>query len=605
MDNMGTISIEQLEVMRDHKDALAVRICDMWQNHRWSGHYVQRNHDVSEVKRFLHATSTNDTSNSVTDQSHNTHRPKLAQIADTLEAHYIKALIPNDSWVQFTPEDNDASKSTVRNRIEQYIRNRHRLYDHRSVITKVIRDWIEDMAFTEVVWVSETTKENDAGLKEKAYIGPKVRRIDPDRIAFDSRARTFHDSWKIVQSIKNYGDIALEMEDETLPEDYRSVLAEAMKFRHYARGYGEVFNEEWQYQEYDGFGSNDDYYRRSESVEFLTFYGSIYDIDTMQLHRNRMITVVDRKYILLNEQIETWDGKPYIYASSWRDNPNSLMGMSPLINLTGMQYSINHLQNSKSDILDDVVRPDRVLVGIDDVETQPDGSKHFYSHETGAIVRNVAPDTSILNAEFEIEILERKMEEYAGVPRSAAGIKVPGEQTKFEVQTLSDAGALLFQNKIEKFESDILEKTVNAELELARRKLDQNLNILVSQAEGDIFEDIKPDTLKNKGTLVAKGASHFAQQARMVQELTQFLQNTSARPDVQLHFPAKKIAQAYNRLLGGFGDQDGLYEEFGGIIEQLEAAQFQASAQSQFDEDIISQEQVSNPTLESDNDAII
>ena len=87
MDNMGTISIEQLEVVRDHKDALAVRICDMWQNHRWSGHYVQRNNDISEVKRFLQATSTRDTSNSVTDQSHNTHRPKLAQIADTLEAH--------------------------------------------------------------------------------------------------------------------------------------------------------------------------------------------------------------------------------------------------------------------------------------------------------------------------------------------------------------------------------------------------------------------------------------------------------------------------------------------------------------------------------------
>jgi len=598
MDNMGTISIEQLEVMRDHKDALAVRICDMWQHHKWSGYQVQRDHDVSEVKRFLNATSTRDTSNSVTDQSHNTHRPKLAQIADTLEAHYIKALIPHDSWVQFTPEDNDASQSVVRNRIAQYIRNRHRLYDHRSVITKVLRDWIEDMAFAEVVWVAETVDTDDDGIKNKAYIGPQVRRIDPNNIAFDNRARSFHNSWKIVQSIKNYGDIALEMEDDTLPADYREVLTEAMKFRHYARGYGEVFNEEWQNREYDGFGTYDDYYRRSESVEFLTFYGSIYDIDTMTLQRNRMITVVDRKYILLNEKIDTWDGKPHIYASSWRDNPNSLMGMGPLVNLTGMQYSINHLQNSKSDILDDVVRPDRVFVGIDDVETQPDGSRHFYSHEAGAIVRNVAPDTSILNAEFEIDVLEKKMEEYAGVPRSAAGIKVPGEQTKFEVQTLSDAGALLFQNKIEKFEAEILEKTVNAELELARRMLDSKLKILVSQAEGDLFEDITPDTLKNKGTLVAKGASHFAQQARMVQELTQFLQNLQARPDIQVHFPARRIAEAYNRLLGGFGDQDGLYEEFGGIIEEVEAAQLQQAAAREIDQNAIATEQIDNPDLE-------
>jgi len=598
MDNMGTITIEELEILRDHKDDLAERICSMWQNQKWSGRYVQRNYDVGEVKRFLNATSTQDTSNSVTPQSHNTHRPKLSQIADTLEAHYIKALLPNENWVQFTPEDNEASKASVRNRMEQYIRNRHRLYGHRSVLTKILRDWIEDMAFAEVVWVSETAREDETGVKEKAYIGPKVRRIDPDRIAFDPSARSFHDSWKIVQTVKSYGDIALEMEDETLPQDYRKVLEEAMKFRHYARGYGEVFGEEWGNEEYDGWGTNDHYYRRTESVELMTFYGSIYDVDKMTLMRNRAITIVDRRYVLLNEEIDTWDGKPYIYASSWRDRPNNLMGMSPLVNLTGMQYSINHLQNSKADILDDVVRPDRVLAAIDDVETQPDGSQHFYSHETGAVVRNVGPDVSILNAEFHIEVLERKMEEYAGVPRSAAGIKVPGEQTKFEVQTLSDAGALLFQSKIEKFENEILERTVNAELELARRRLDSNLIILVSSAEGDIFEEIRPDLLKNKGTLVAKGASHFAQQARMVQELTQFMQTTSARPDVQVHFPPDKIAQAYNRLLGGFGDKDGLYEKFGGIVEGVELAQFQQAAQRQVDNSSIAREQLDNPDLE-------
>ena len=245
-----------------------------------------------------------------------------------------------------------------------------------------------------------------------------------------------------------------------------------------------------------------------------------------------------------------------------------------------------------------MVRPDRVFVGIDDTETQPDGTQHFYSHESGAIVRNIGPDTTILNAEFEIEVLERKMEEYAGVPRSAAGIKVPGEQTKFEVQTLSDAGALLFQNKIEKFEAEILEVTVNAELELARRMLDKHLRILVSQEEGDLFEDITPEILKNKGTLVARGASHFAQQARMVQELTQFLQNLAAVPSLKLHFPDKRIAKAYNRLLGGFGDQDGLYEEFGSIVEQVEAAQFQQAAAREVDQTAIAQEQLDNPDLE-------
>ena len=597
MDKSGTVTIEYIEALRDHRDDLATRISTMWTGFKRSSANVQRRSEVSEVKRFLNATSTRDTSNNIGAHSHSTHRPKLAQIADTLEAHYTKALLPNEDWIQFAPDDNDAASQVVRNRMEEYIRNRHRLYGHRTVITNLLRDWIEDMCFAEVVWKSETVSNEIPGMPIKGYIGPQVRRIAPEKIAFDPKARSFHDSWKIIQSIKTYGDIALEIADETLPPEYREVLDKAMKFRHYARGYAEHFGEEWDSVEYEGWGTNDHYFRNQESAEILTFYGTLYDSVKQELHLNQEIVIIDRKWVLYQTTVNSWDGKPYIYASSWRNRPDSLIGMCPLENLTGMQYSINHLQNSKADVLDEITRPDRYMQGIDDIRHMEDGSKLFVSHEPGGKVGNIAPDVNILNADFHIETLERKMEEYAGVPRSAAGIKVPGEQTKFEVQTLHDAGTLLFQSKIEKFEAEILERAVNAELELARRRLDQNLNILVSQEEGDIFEDISPDLMKNKGSLVARGARHYAQQARMVQELTQFLQNTASRPDILVHFPAKKIAQAYNRLLGSFGDRDGLYEEYGGLTEQVEAAQFQQAAAREIDQSAIATEQIDNPDL--------
>ena len=599
-DRKSTVSLDHIEVAIADEHYLATRINSLWENFRYSSGYIQRADDVSEVKRFLNATSTYDTSNVYNDQSHTTHRPKIAQIADTLEAHYVSSLLPTDDWMTFTPDEEDSADIVDRKKIESYIRNRHRLYDHRSIITKVLRDWIEDIAIVEVVWTAETANNEVKGMPIKGYVGPKIRRLDFERMAFDPRARSFDDSWKIIQSVKTYGDIAQEIEDETYPESYREVLKDAMLFRQYYREHPDVFGEDWADAEYSGWGTNDFYFRISESVEILTFYGTLYDVNKEELIVNQKIVIIDRKWLLLQEPVNTWNGKPHIFMSSWRDRPKNLIGMSPLENLTGMQFAINHLQNTRADALDTLLHPDRVQTMIDDERREEDGSLTYFSNEPGGNVRNIAPDANIAHTEADIEALERKMEEYAGVPRSAAGIKVPGEQTKFEVQTLRDAGTLLFQSKIKKFEKDILEKCLNAELELARSNLDENLRILVDRPEGQVFDTIGPDLMEKKGTLVARGASHFIQQSRIVQELTQFLQNLQAVPGLANHFPADRIAQAYNRLLGSFGSNDGLYEKFGAIAEAVEAAQVQQGAAREIDQSAIAVEQLDNPDLDQE-----
>ena len=83
----------------------------------------------------------------------------------------------------------------------------------------------------------------------------------------------------------------------------------------------------------------------------------------------------------------------------------------------------------------------------------------------------VAPDVNALQANFEIQNLERLMEEMAGAPREAMGFRTPGEKTKYEVQSLENAAARVFQNKIKQFEEQVVEPALNAELELARRNL--------------------------------------------------------------------------------------------------------------------------------------
>src|SRR5258708_9446601 len=83
----------------------------------------------------------------------------------------------------------------------------------------------------------------------------------------------------------------------------------------------------------------------------------------------------------------------------------------------------------------------------------------------------IVPDGKALSGNLEIENLERLMEEMAGAPREAMGFRTPGEKTKYEVQSLENAAARLFQNKIKQFEEQIIEPLLNAMLELARRNL--------------------------------------------------------------------------------------------------------------------------------------
>lgn len=599
MDGTGQVLDLDFITVRDHQDWEATYITDKWRQWIHSEERIKWREEVAEVRSFRYATDTRTTSNSINPHSHSTHLPKITQVGDTLEAHYSDALFPHSQWLQFEPGDQESN--TVKNKrlIERYIHSRHDLSDYEKEQGCLIRDWVDEgNCFGEVLWDSETAGEKDKMMR-KAYVGPKTRRIDPNRIGFNTKASSFRESWKIVQSVKTRGDIMKDMMDEKLSQDYRLVLEKAEEFRRYVTTHSGDLGEGWGEEDYDGFGTNATYFGMGDLVEFLTFYGSIYDTDTKEMHLNKKIVIVDRKWVLLNEPIETWDGKPHIYHSTWRDRPNTLLGMGPLQNLTGMQYMINHLQNAKADAFDSMINPDMLFNNVEDMKVQKDGSVHYFVYD-GGNVSNISPDTTVLNADFQLSTLERKMEEYAGVPPEAYGFKTPGEQTKFEVSERINGSARLFNNRIKKFEREIIEPSINAELELAKVHFDQNLQVLTSREEGDIFEAITPELLQNSGYLIARGAQHYAQQARMTQELNGLIQVMGADPEIKIHFPPKKIALAYNSLVGGFGSKEGIYEEYGRLVEQVETQQRQQAAAGLVDQSSIAQQQLDDPRQEGE-----
>jgi hypothetical protein len=188
------------------------------------------------------------------------------------------------------------------------------------------------------------------------------------------------------------------------------------------------------------------------------------------------------------------------------------------------------------------------------------------------------------------------MEEYVGAPREAAGIRTPGEKTKFEVGQLLNNAGKIFQDKINQFEMEFLEPVMNAELELSGRSLTEATAVPVNTEDGLTFEDISREDLKITGDLIAVGARHHQEQAQAVQELSNFSQVLQLDPELANHFPPQKLAEAWNSVLG-FGRQDGVMEPFGRLDERVIALQRQQAAQQVLDEEAVAAEEVDNQPI--------
>ena len=195
-----------------------------------------------------------------------------------------------------------------------------------------------------------------------------------------------------------------------------------------------------------------------------------------------------------------------------------------------------------ADIWDLVTYPVQKVKGfVEEYVWQP-GEKIFVSEEGD--VELVQPEVQIMQSDMKIEKLQTQMEEFAGAPREAMGIRSPGEKTKYEVQRLENASSRMFQNKINQFSEQVLEMLLNYMLELARRNLSGALTIKVfdNDLNATTFQTLTVDDITGIGRIKPIGARHFAEQAELVQNLTA-LTGSNLWATVQPHFSGVVLAR--------------------------------------------------------------
>jgi hypothetical protein len=375
------------------------------------------------------------------------------------------------------------------------------------------------------------------------------------------------------------GEIKRKME-ESLENDYLKAVFEKMMYSRSAVYGNDVDINKSQAYIADGFSTLNEYYE-SNYVEILTFYGDIYDSVNEEFHKNRVITVLDRAYVMSNEQNPNWLGTSPVFHAGWRERPDNLYAMGPLDNLVGMQYRIDHLENLKADVFDQIAYPILKIRGdVEDFDFEP--ASRIYLGEEGD-VGYLAPDATALNADFQIQTLENKMEMLAGAPREAMGIRTAGEKTAFEVNQLMTAAGRIFQHKTAHFERVFLEPILNAMLEAARRNMDYADTIRVLNDDTGIFffEEITKEDIKGNGKIVPMGARHFAERAQRVQNLTQLYQIKAADPTVGAHLSGKEFARILADELG----EPKLFADNITVIEQMDTQKIATEAQVQFEEE--------------------
>jgi len=535
--------------------------------------------ETAEVRDYIFATDTVTTSNSTLAWSNKTHVPKITQIYDNLKANYMSALFPHDDWLTWEAGSSDAAEQGKRKAVLGYMKNKLREGNFYTICSALIDDYImmgnaiADVEFIKESKVDETTGETIAG-----FVGPRVVRTSPYDIAFNPLSQNFKDTPIIRRTVWTYSEFKRYVNER--PEDQKW-LEEGITKLEERRNLGQAYSardfQRAKAMQMDGFGSMHKYLN-SGTIEVIELIGDIYDPVSDTFLKDRIVTIADRSVVLRNEQNPSWLGRSSTHHVGWRERPDNLWAMSPLANIVGLQYRINHLENSKADAIDlNIFPPIKVKGEVEDYEWAP--GAEIQVDENGD-VELLSPDLTALAVDQEIQFLMDQMELFTGAPREAMGVRTPGEKTAFEVQSLVTAASRIFQEKIRNFEINLLEPLLNSMLEVARRNVDGSDTIRVLEdAEGiEAFLTVTKEDISAAGKLRPIGARHFARQAQLVQNLIG-LSQTPIWNMIQPHMSRTATAKLAEQILGL--EKFDLFGDNKGLLEDAESAQLAQELQNQ------------------------
>jgi len=542
-----TLDVESLGVSPDR---IAQEITNEW--NRYNTLRQQKISEWNEIRRYIYATDTTQTTNSKLPWKNKTTVPKLCQIRDNLYANYMASLFPKRKWLYWEGDRDEDESSDKVGAIEGFMEWAIDRSDFKKEIGKLVQDYIDyGNCFATVDWV-----DNNRTLVDKqqvGYVGPIPRRISPLDIVFNPIASSFESSPKIIRSMVTLGELQKILDSESTSEskeDVQAILDYLFAYRKEAASGSTAYDlsEKDSYLNVDGFTSWRDYLG-SNYIEVLTFYGDIYDVDAGELLQNHVITVVDRHKLISKKPNPSYFGTTPIWHAGWRPRQDNLWAMGPLDNLVGMQYRIDHLENLKADIMDLIAFPVLKIKGyVDEFEWGP--MEKIFVGDDGD-VEMVSPPYQALQLSSEIANLSATMEEMAGSPKEAMGIRTPGEKTAYEVQRLESAAGRIFQAKISQFEEQIVEYVLNGMLELARRMMGTTIvRSFNDEVKIATFAKLSAQDITGQGRIRPMAARHFAEKAEVIQNLTQFFSSAlGADPEVKAHFSTIRLADMIEELL--------------------------------------------------------
>lgn len=563
-------SSTDIKQVMDTREHLAAYISSLWD--AWKSARADEEERWREIHEFLFSSDTRTTSNSSNPWDNTTVIPKLTQIRDNLEANYYPALFPNRDWLRWMPDNEESASVAVRTKLEAYFKTKFALTGFEQEVKKTLLEWFgKGNGFMGLEWVTRTKEDPMTGATTISYQGVEAYNISPYDISFNPIAKDFNSTPVIVRRMYSMGEIK-RLSLETSEKWPKEVLDKCRELRYTAAKASITDMNKNAQLRVDGF-SDYGMYLQSGYLEVLEFYGDIYITDNDDFRPNRVVRIIDRMWVMTDEENPSYSGRPYIYTSGWRQRPDNLWAQGALELILGMQYRINHLENAKADAFDQQLDPDLVISGNFDIIDE--GPRRLYISDDGqGSVTRLAPDTQILQANMEVQYLMALMEEMAGAPRDAMGIRTPGEKTAFEVSSLYERAGKVFQNKIQQFEQQLLLPLIEGALELTRRNLQGVDTVPVQEEDSGLLEFLRmtPEDLKSKGRLIPVGAQHFAEQARITQNLVQLQQTILNDPTVAVHISGRRMAQVMIEDVLGY-QKYRLYEPFVRIAEEAEAQQ--------------------------------
>lgn len=533
-------SVAQLRLaINEISDGLARNVSFLWD--QWHKQRLDKIAQWTELRNYLFATDTSTTTNAMLPWKNSTTTPKLCQIRDNLHANYISALLPNSNWMKWEGSSFDDETKEKADAITAYMRTKCQESGFRDIVSRLAYDFIDyGNSFAEVEYVRNTHTDKQTEEVITIYEGPMARRISPLDIVFNPIAATFDESPKIVRKLYTIGEL-VKLANLPGGEKWDAAIRKHELLHKTMGSYSIEDCDKATGFSMDGFGNYQEYLQ-SDYVEVLEFRGDYFNKETSELLTNHQIIVIDRCILVSNEPIENWLGKTSIVHVGWRYRPDNLWSMGPLDNLVGMQYRIDHLENLKADAMDLSVHPMLKIKGdVDPFDWVPGGE--IVITGDGDVAELGQSLAGVIAADNAIALYENKMEEFAGAPKQAMGIRTPGEKTAFEVQQLQNAAGRIFQEKVTLFEVNMLEPLLNLMLECARRNIDA-MDIVRSFDNDfgvDVFLNITKEDITARGKLRPVGARHFGEQAQLIQNINTLFAGPLGQM-IAPHMSAKNMA---------------------------------------------------------------